>query len=257
MSFLRKILFKKILLHTPDIELQSTWEKTQYVKDGRRLSVLHKKPSKSDIRGVVILCHPFRAESKDFYLQQGHADMYLEMGYHVFSFDFNGFGESPYLDYYFDDDILLVLSEIKNIYSDPQIIVHGISFGAAQLIRTLVRPQHGIHRAIIENSLTQYHHYFKKRKPAVFRLLQVMTPFFRTMSYEHNYLEKITRLVDISKVMLIYGSQDDLTTLDMGKELQAASNTDMEFIVYDCAHMKAIETDYEDYRKSILAYIGS
>lgn len=257
MSFLRKILFKKILQHKPNTKLQSSWIKSLLSNNNRQLHLLHKITSQNISLGKVLLCHPFRAEAKDFYLESGHAKMYLDMGYDVFIFDFNGFGESPFIDYLFEKDILCIIEYIKKYHPDDKLIVHGISFGAAQLIRTLVTDNHGIDKAIIENSLTKYQYYFKNRKPMVFALLQLITPFFMKMTFEHNYVEKIARLLDITKVMFIYGKQDELTTVAMGRELAANCNVDHDFVLFNCAHMEAIETDFEDYKKLIIDYIDS
>lgn len=249
---LRKIIFKKILNHQPDSNGQATWIKTALEENDRNLSIIYKKTTQANTLGVVVLCHPYRQEAKDFFIQSGHADLYLDLGYHVVLFDFNGYGESPVSDYQFDLDILTVVKYAQRIFPIHKINAHGISFGAAQLLRAIAHTDHHIDKAVIENSMTKYYYYFKKRNTAVYILIRLLTPFFQKMNKDNNYLTKVDRIKHIQHVLFIYGKKDELTTLEMGKQLQVACNVNSELVVYDCTHMKAIETDYEDY-KAVLA----
>jgi uncharacterized protein len=64
-------------------------------RSGSRLKVLVALTNSVSPRGVVVCVHPMGLAAKGFWLRYRHAARLREAGFHVVTFDFNGFGESP------------------------------------------------------------------------------------------------------------------------------------------------------------------
>jgi predicted alpha/beta-fold hydrolase len=125
---------------------------------------------------VVILAHPYLAAAKSFFLKENHVREYKKYGYGVVIFDFNGFGESAFIDFDFYKDILSVYAWTKKELNPDVIAVHGISFGASQILRAAGRNKLPGIKIIIENCLDKSIHYFKVRNIRALLFFQSTLP---------------------------------------------------------------------------------
>ncbi len=255
MSWKRSLMFQKVKNHVPNRKAQQSWGEVQIISGERNLKCLTKYIGSAIAKRIIILAHPYRVESKDFLLENGHAKLYLELGYQVYIFDFNGFGESEFIDFDYHYDLHTIATHVKSSIPMAQITVHGISFGAAACIKYASLQYHLADKVIIENALTQYDLYFKKRNILIYYILQVIKLFNRAAHNEHDYLAHTSLIQRPEKLLLIYGAKDELTTAEMGKEHEQASKVKVQYELFDCSHMKAINTDKIRYIEILKNYI--
>ncbi len=248
-------MFQKVKNHKPNRKAQEPWRQLIISSETRTLKGLTKHEGTDSPKHAIILAHPYRVESKDFFLENGHAQLYVDLGYKVYLIDFNGFGESEFIDFNYHLDLQAVVEYVKKVNPTTQITIHGISFGAAASIKYASLPDHQADSVIIENALTQYDLYFKKRNIFIYYILQIVKIFNRKSHNEHDYLAHTRLVKKPSKLLLIYGRQDELTTAAMGKEHQSAAQVKVQYELFDCGHLKAIETDKNRYINLLQNYI--
>ncbi len=236
----------------PDLEIG--WFK-YYINSGSReictLQIFQEQESK----GIIILAHPYLSVAKKFFLIRGHAKMYYDAGYDVIIFDFNGFGESPFVDFNYAFDLSVVASHIKNRYPAKRISGHGVSFGASHTISYSTQPDNVFDKIIIENCLDSNLSYYRKRNLKLHWTMLLLMKIFPTVNRNHNYVESISKLKNISKALFIYNAEDDLTTIEMGEKLLNACNICSEIIVFKGQHLNAFQDNQFVYTNKVTTFL--
>jgi hypothetical protein len=225
--------------------------------DVRKISIFYKyNRLNSSPKGVVILAHPYLKEASLFFQQNGHTGLYESLGFHVVLFDFNGFGRSSFVDFKHDADIREVLDWAIKHFDTNQIILHGISFGAAQIIRFLHNNSGYNTMAIIENCLDKSLHYFKVRNIKTYYFLKAIQSIKPSVREDGDFTRLINNIKSIEKVAFIYCTEDTLTSVDMGMKLRAQCNIPSEMLLCSGQHLKAIK-DQQKYLSFINNFTGN
>jgi pimeloyl-ACP methyl ester carboxylesterase len=253
-SLLKKLLFSRSGQYTPVPELEKGWNKTWIESSQKKICILSRiNPSFSG--PMVILAHPYVKDAKLFFLKNGHAEEYLKMNADVIIPDFNGFGESPFVNFRFEEDLALVAEHFSSLYPDRKIMVHGISFGASQTINYAASSRNMVQKIIIENCLDSNLSYYKKRNKKIYLLTRLLMILYPSGNKNHNYVKNISRLNNVKKVLFIYNSEDDLTTPDMGKDLEVACNTHSEMTIFPGIHLKAYKESPDRYKDTVRTFL--
>lgn len=251
---LHKILFKRGLNYTSQPELETNYMKTFILSQDKKICILTNIEKKSE-SPIVILAHPYLSDAKLFFLKYGHADMYLELGLSVVLLDFNGFGESPFVNFNFEEDIDITAKWIFEEYPNRQIIIHGISFGASHTITYGKSIQNLAHKTIIENCLDSNLSYYKKRNRKIYTLTKLLMAIYPKGNKNHDYVRSINQQKNIKKILFIYNSDDDLTTLEMGQQLRNACTIKHDFQIFPGKHLKAFKESPQRYIGTIRNFI--
>lgn len=253
-KILKNLLFSRSGQYRPEPELEKDWNKIWIESSHKRICTLS-KIDPSSAAPFVILAHPYVAEAKLFFIKNGHANMYLRQNINVIIPDFNGFGESPFVNFRFEEDLSLVTQYLARHYPNRHIIVHGISFGASQTINFAGLSPMPVQRIIVENCLDSNLSYYKKRNKYIYILTRLLMALYPSGNKNHNYIRSIARLHPHQKVLFIYNSEDDLTTIEMGQQLKNACSVPNEMIVFPGAHLKAYKESPDRYSDSIRTFI--
>jgi hypothetical protein len=240
----RKYIHKEV--QNPDY--QKTFSEFRKI---RIVYYLQNKSKKDE--GCVILAHPYLSAAKLFYLEQTYFDMYHKLGFHVLTFDFNGFGETKFIDFNFHQDIEEVAAWVKSNLGSNYIIGHGISFGAAQMIKMAQNHSNLFSKIIIENCLDKSIHYFKVRNKKIYFFLTLIYLLNKAQKQKNDYTQLISTITNIGKVGFIYCRQDTLTTVKMGEILIKNCVVPFEKVICEGGHLKAID-DYKVYGKFIESF---
>jgi hypothetical protein len=252
-KFLKSIFFKKAKEYIQPQGLDNKWVSVQIPFAAGHLATRYWKQEDKN-HPIVILIHPYHKDAKDYFLHSGHPELYYESGYHVVIFDFNGFGESDDLHFEFEKDIIHVASHYKALWNASEVCGHGISFGAAMLIKSLVVP-HPLNKAIIENCLDATPNYFKKRSIPLYILMKILFFAFPTWKKSNTYTHIISSIKNPDSLCLIYSEEDRLTTPTMGKMLASKSNIPVQYHLLKGNHMESIKKDTERYKTAIMDYL--
>ncbi|MFZ1704850.1 MAG: hypothetical protein WAT79_10930 [Saprospiraceae bacterium] len=240
----KKLVFNQIFprgkQYVHNLNLQQKFEK--HFTDSRKICVWYQEQKVwQNSKGTVILAHPYLKEAKLFFANQSHKDIYLQNGFNVVIFDFNGFGESKFNDFHFDKDIDEVVSWIKMYHHTSIIIGHGISFGASQLIVQCSKNTGQFSGLVIENCIDKSLHYFKRRNLKVYyflKFIQVINPSYKSNS---DFVSLMKNIHHLKSVAFIYGEEDTVTTPEMGNKLMAKCKVPYQSFTGKKSHLKAIE----------------
>lgn len=253
-NILKTIFFKRSQKYRCEPELEKNWSKLFIEKSDKRICVLSKIQEEST-HPIVVLAHPYLSDAKLFFIKNGHTDTYINLGLSVVLLDFNGFGESPFVNFNFEEDIALVAEYISNNYPHRRIILHGISFGASHTITYSKFAHNRAHKIIIENCLDSNLSYYKKRNRKIFIFTKLLMAIYPSGNKNHNYVKSISQLKNIEEVLLIYNNDDDLTTPQMGNKLKDACNRKNKMELFPGKHLKALKESPDRYKDTIRTFI--
>lgn len=206
-------------------------------------------------RTVVVLVHPYRHDAKDYFVDSGHVDLYSELGVDVILFDMNGFGQSDDIDSLLFLDVEAVTTQLITKKKYDKVIVHGVSLGGAMAITGLEDTQ--VDAIIIENTMDDALSYLKVRKPMMYwamKLISILSP--RSLHKIH-YSQEVAKLSHIPSIDLIYGNQDQLSTVAMGECLLNNAPSHARLHCFTGSHLQIIEKDTTKYRSLLGKIVNS
>lgn len=239
MKFLKPLFFKKYR-PTQTYTYSKDWKNVSIQFENTFLSILLKETSIKACKGVVILAHPMKKNGKHFFVEAGHAQLYTKNGYHVFIFDFNGFGESENRDFRFEEDLNQVILLANKTYSNLPIFIHGVSMGGAQTILSTIENNKYIQAIIIESAASSNLDYYKHRgRMKLYNLIKFSEFFFPNINQKHLYFNQIKQLKKTPK-LFIYGLNDQITPLWMGEKIYTNALQPKQIQVFNTKHLTTI-----------------
>lgn len=257
-SFIKNTLHKVLLprgrAYLEDKVLLEGWNKIKVESRLKNICVIHKETTSTTPKGIVFLSHPYLADSKQFFLRSGHAQMYLDGGFHVVIFDYNGFGESKFSDFNYAEDFSIVVKHFRNKFPDTLFFGHGISFGASNLINYTNDPSHQLDKIIIENCLDSNLTYYKKRNIKLYYLMKALMKVFPFANKNHDYSKGVQSIKNISEALFLYNTDDTLTTIEMGEKLQKNCAVPSQMVIFGGKHLEAFVTEPERYKNTVSNY---
>ncbi len=254
-----RVLTLKLLLprgrqyqHEAGIEVR--WNK-YFVKSGEKNLCVLQRSVLDSAKGIIILSHSYLAEAKKFYLTRGHAQMYLDQGFEVVIFDFNGFGESPFVDFDYCGDLTAVADFIQKSNPGKPVFGHGVSFGASHTITYGTAADNVFQRIIIENCLDSNLSYYRKRNIKLHFMMLSLMKIFPAVNKDHNYINGIKNLKNIKRALFIYNTDDDLTTIKMGEQLCEACNVTASMEIFSGQHLQAFQKNPDKYTEKVISFL--
>lgn len=230
--------------------LCSDWQEA--VTPVRKISLLYRFAANPS-RKTVILAHPYVSAAKLFFLDKGIADVYLHAGINVVVFDFNGFGQSDFKDFDFYLDIGEVYTMAQEIFHGTQVILHGVSFGAAQSVIFMSQQGQIPLQLVLESCPADRADYFRKRKKFLYYILRLVGVASRSFSRSGNYLKSAAGIHMGVNVTLLYGSDDQLTPVTTGMAYEEVLRNRSQLIVCSGGHIDMLQKDYISYKKALLS----
>ena len=254
---IQKWMFKLFLprgaAHQPSRQPVPHW-KEEVVHAGMRRIYSECRHPAGKAKGVVILAHPYRSEARLFFQDNGLAEWYVQHGWIVVIFDFNGFGNSPFSGFDFHSDITSLTTTWKSRHADLPVILHGISFGAGQSIIACRQPDHQIDVLIVENCLDTPLSYFRKRKPTLYRLWNTLSLLLQKPAPD--YVQAIAGAVACPPTLFIYSTEDTLTPLSMGQQLLRAMPVPALMLVCKGRHLESFSADHIFYTRRLSRFLA-
>jgi uncharacterized protein len=86
-------------------------------------------PTAKDLRGGVLLLHPWMAWGKTYFFRRGRIEALRDAGYHVLTFDLPGFGGSGPPRGFYDLDVAAALAFLRERVPGLPLHVWGVSSG--------------------------------------------------------------------------------------------------------------------------------
>ena len=201
-SFIHRTILPRGISYISDISLEKGWEKRMINTDQKSISILSKQNMDQPSLGVVILSHPYLSDAKQFFLKNPHTQVYLENGFIVYLFDFNGFGESRFTDFNYVQDLDIVVKQGQALHPNLPLYLHGVSFGASNVINYSTTPNNLVSKIIVENCLDSNLNYYRLRNKKLFYSMKFIMKLFPHVNKHHDYTLSIKNLKNIEQVLL-------------------------------------------------------
>lgn len=196
-------------------------------RSGKKLScyqIIPKNPVSEDGQGIdignrlVIFSHPISRKGKYFFSDSERAQTYLQRGFSVIAFDYNGFGESDSIDLFYWRDVAAVIDYAKKNFPGYEIVLHGTSFGAFHIVRALEYLPYGA-EVVLENVNKSLLNYWR-RWPTTGLLVRVLE-LLRIKAIQEMDVQSVVRKFQRQDlhIQFIACENDHLTTLAEMREL--------------------------------------
>lgn len=240
------------------------WEIT--AMDGRRIVATHLLPDNPG-KKWAILVHGY---GRDQRYAGDYADEYLAKGYHVLTPDLcaSGKSEGQYITMGVkeSEEIALWTQEIATKHPEADIVLHGVSMGAATVLMAAAREDAVNLSAVIEDcGYTGAYEMFSEQLGVIFGL-----PSFPIMEFVDvvSGMKTGARISEAAPIkvmgqikvptLFIHGSEDKLVPPIMMEELYTACKAPKEkLIVSGAGHGDAMKEDGKAYWNCIFAFLSS
>lgn len=240
------------------------WEIT--ARDGRRIVATHLLPD-SPGEKWAILVHGY---GRDQRYAGDYADEYLAKGYHVLTPDLcaSGKSEGQYITMGVkeSEEVTFWTQEIVAKHPEAEIVLHGVSMGAATVLMTATREDSVNISAVIEDcGYTSAYDMFSEQLGVIFGL-----PSFPIMEFVDvvSGMKTGARISEAAPIkvmgqmkvptLFIHGSDDKLVPPVMMEELYTACKSRKEkLIVSGAGHGDAMKEDGKAYWDCIFAFLSS
>lgn len=233
--------------------------------DGRKIVATHLLPDKSGEKWAILV-HGY---GRDQRYAGDYADEYLERGYHVLTPDLcaSGKSEGQYITMGVreSEEIALWIQEIAAKYPESEIVLHGVSMGAATVLMTASREDAVNLSAVIEDcGYTSAYEMFSEQIGVIFGL-----PSFPIMEFVDvvSGIKTGARISEAAPIkvmeqvevptLFIHGSEDKLVPPGMMEELYNVCKARKEkLVVRGAGHGDAMKADGKAYWKCIFSFLS-
>lgn len=212
----------------------------------------------------VINVHGYTSDSKKM---STYAKKYYDMGYNLLVPDLRGHGlsEGEYIGMGFDDrlDIISWINYILENNKDAEIVLHGISMGAATVLMTSGEDLPVNVKAIVADcGYSSVWDQFSYQLDDLFSLpefpilhVSSLVGQFRA-GYSIKDAAPINQVVNSkTPILYIHGDQDDFVPYYMMEELYSATSSEKEMLTIEGAgHAKASEVDPTTYWNTVFNF---
>ena len=215
----------------------------------------------------VIAVHGYHS---DMGAMEPYAQWYNEQGFQVLTPDLRAHGtsEGDYIGMGWLDrkDILLWIDTILKEDAQAQIVLHGVSMGAATVMMTSGETLPDNVKAIVEDcGYTSVWDIFSSEMKVRFGLpdFPLMNVSSMMSSFKAGYdWKEASALEQVKKsrtpMLFIHGDQDDFVPTDMVYPLyEAAAGEKQLLVVKGAGHAKARETDSDLYWRTVRSFLSS
>ena len=251
------------------IPAQSKYKNEEWTatsSDGRHLAATHYIPDNPG-RRWAILVHGY---GRDQRYTGDYAEVYLEHGYQVLTPDLcaSGKSEGQYITMGVKEgeEIAVWANRIKAQYPDAQIVLHGVSMGAATVLMAAARDDiTGIAAVIEDCGYTSAYEMFSNQLGVIFDLPEYpIMPCVDVVSGLKTGVKVSDaapiRVIDRIKapVLFIHGSADKLIPPSMMDRLYDSCRSKKKKIIIEGAgHGDSMTTDSETYWKNIFDFLST
>ncbi|WP_404458595.1 alpha/beta hydrolase [Oceanobacillus kapialis] len=242
------------------------WDMTSY--DGIDLKGYY-LPAKEPTNKTVVLAHGYLGNARDMGLYGQY--YYEELGYNIFTADMRGHGHSggDYIGFGWHDrlDYIDWMDRIiEETGKDTEIVMHGVSMGAATVLMASGEEelQPNVKAIIADSSYSSVYDVFDYQLGRMFHLpaFPVLPSTSIVTKARAGYsLKEASALDQVEKtdvpILYIHGNDDTFVPTKMTEELVEHTNSDAELITFDNAgHGEAFVTQKDRYVSKLNEFLA-
>jgi len=217
----------------------------------KNISYLTLKCEKSCNDKLVVFTHPISRRGKYWFANDIRVRMYLDWGYALVFFDFNGFGESDRIDPCYWKDVACTIEHFCSAKELSHTILHGVSFGSFHMIRAIPKlPKNAV--VILENTTRSFMEYWQRW--FITRNLGRAFDMFGPQWYKDMDIVQALQQLDRPdlKFICIACEKDEFSPAKEMADLVSNIRSPKEFLLFEGAeHLQAPIVDFPRYQKAI------
>lgn len=228
-------------------EQKKDWQPLRFAsKSGGELRALYAKAHTPEAKATIVLAHPMGKEAKGFFLKTDYPERLRREGYHLFVFDFNGFGESSMGSFAFYEDVVAASVAAKGLFPELPLGYHGVSLGGQWATIAFADPAHLIDFAIVESAATSLPEFWKQF-PAADKALKIMKLLAPRFARKVHMIERIKGARGLQRLLFIYTEADEWMPVEMGQRFQQNSPLPAElWTVPDAKHAQIHRSEHKE-----------
>lgn len=222
--------------------------------------------AKEPTNRTVVFAHGYLGRATDMALFGQY--YYEELGYNMFTADSRGHGlsEGDYIGFGWHDRLDYVAwidRVIAELGEDTEIILHGVSMGAATVLMTAGEElPDNVKLVVADSPYSSVYELFEYQLKRMFHLpgFPILPATGMVTDYKAGYdLKEASAVKQVKKakipILYIHGGNDTFVPTAMTKELYENTNTDTEmFVVPNASHGESIVLDREGYIDTLNAF---
>lgn len=223
--------------------------------------------AKAPTNKTVVMAHGYLGRATDMGLYGEY--YYEELGYNLFTADARGHGESEgdYIGFGWHDRLDYVQwieRIIDELGPETEIVLHGLSMGAATVLMTSGEPLPKQVKAVVADSpYTSVHDMFAYQMKRMFHLpsFPVLNTTSLVTKFKAGYsLKEASALEQVQKtsvpILYIHGRADTFVPTDLTEQLYAATQSDKElFLVEGASHGEAFVINHDQYVETLRHFL--
>ncbi|WP_087973411.1 alpha/beta hydrolase [Oceanobacillus rekensis] len=267
----------EVSAETMDVLLAGDWRDWSHQQDFKMMEM--ESHDGLDLKGyfleaeeptnkTVVFAHGYLGRASDMSLFGQY--YYEELGYNMFTADLRGHGESEgdYIGFGWHDRLDYmgwVNKLLEELGPDTEIVMHGVSMGAATVLMASGEELPPNVKAIVADSpYTGVQELFSYQLDRIFHLPEF--PIIPTTSLVTNIragytLQEASALEQVSKaeipILYIHGEGDTFVPTSMAEELYQNTKSDAELVLFDGAnHGESFVKNTDKYIKHLTAFLN-
>ncbi len=258
---LRKPLFGRFEVpwRMPEGVGESEWQRVSFASPTGATLIGLVAEAEANPVGTLVLAHPMGKAAKGFWLRYGHAELFRRAGFHVFAFDFNGFGESEAVSFDYPSDALAAGQFAQARYPALPVGLVGASFGAGWGMCSMARAGSPYRAAVLEGLFPSLPDFWR-HYPVAYACLRASQFVWPKMERELRPEREATRIVGRPDVLLVYGDADPFTPPAHGERMlramEGCTNAEL-WVLPNVEHTFAYRDQREAYAGRVVPFLRS
>ncbi|CAB9495202.1 alpha/beta hydrolase [Alteromonas macleodii] len=220
--------------------------------DGSQLEGSIQTSPSTNVKGVVLLCHPFLKYGMHYFFNSELDKALLDSGFHVVSFNFKGFGCSNIKGHAFSDDVISIAKMIEQRFPGLPIHSLGYSFGGFHLSHALAKNETPFASAVLDSVPGTVTVFFKKGILAK-AMKWISSSHLATPTGTSPIIGSLRRVENLP-IKFLYGLEDEYI-LDTDLEELKLNCRNMEFASFPgCGHLDNYKMRKKDYLQELVGF---
>jgi pimeloyl-ACP methyl ester carboxylesterase len=231
------------------------WQSVEVPVGDSSLTGLFGRAETGEPTAGVLLVHPMDPRGKGYFLGQKQPAFIREAGYDTFVIDLNGFAESDFVDFRYDQDVAAAMTAFRERSAATEFGAIGVSLGGAALLSALGNDV-SLRSLVLDSVFASALDFWSQADERAYYLLKAAGRLWPTLLKRLTPVDQLDGTGDLDSALLVYGTDDELTPPPVGHQLRTASPLDADrcpiVTVEGASHARAYLAATERYRSSVL-----
>ncbi|MCF2909100.1 alpha/beta hydrolase [Pseudoalteromonas sp. DL2-H2.2] len=220
--------------------------------DGSNLEVSLQHSTSSEVKGVLLLCHPFLKYGLHYFHKNEMSQAFCDAGYHVLCFNFKGFGRSNIKGHAFWQDVLSVANMAQQRFGGLPIHLLGCSFGGFHLTHALAEDKSPFSSVVLDSVPPSVTVFFKGGLIAK-AMRWISNSRLSTATGTRPIVHSLKQVKGLP-IVFFYGDADEYMPHEDVRELKVQC-PEVSFVKFaNCGHLEIYKLNKQEYVDAVTSF---